>query len=118
MKKIIPFDLEKALAGAQVVTRGGKNTPSIPLERDDWHWFKNSDDECCVHTSYNSHTIEGYIYTGKTKTTQDLMLEVDTTTVEGWINIYQCDLHPTKEKAVSYAGNCIGQVFIQLEGDK
>lgn len=117
MKKLIPFDLEKALAGAQVCYTNGKG-----LEREDWHYFKNSVSKYPLRTHHFSYSTEGkYIVDGDKELRVGLMLEVDV--VEGWANIYKNgpniylgSIYISKEEAIkSGTLNCIGQTIIKLE---
>ena len=132
MKKQIPFELERALAGAQVVTRGGKR-----LERDDWHWFKNSKSFWCIRTDNDIYTKNGNFSASGVENDLDLMLEVDVEKVERWVNVYPSenqianlcnggislktgqDIFRTKEFAKAFAiSDCIGQAFISIEVEK
>jgi hypothetical protein len=87
----IPFNLDKALAGAKVVTRGGFHVT-------DWHYFKGGGGQNIVYKGQNivykgiegslEHTYEDGIWGLKGATnSKDLMLEVDDECV--YINVYK-----------------------------
>lgn len=123
MKKQIPFDLDKALAGAQVQYRNGEN-----LTRDDWHWFKNSNAPFAIHTVYKTYAKNGRLNGIGADSFQDLMLEVEVEKVKGWVNVYpdynykfvyNYKTYKTEEEAFNDSGlYCTAQVFVNDEVKK
>ena len=75
---MIPFDLEKAKAGAKVVTREGKSVDLFIRQsdlREDYPLqgivYDNGDD------MFRSWTIDGQSFIGKTLSIDDLFIEVE-----------------------------------------
>ena len=70
---LIAFELERALAGAKVVTRNGDKLT-------DWHYFKNVKDTYPIHAAYNgiieTFTVDGQYQNGGLNS-MDLKLEVE-----------------------------------------
>lgn len=108
-KKLKPFDIEKAKAGAKVVTRDGRNVRIIC-------WDKLDDDDtypivALVKDKDGTEDTEIYTLDGACVVDQkyDLDLFMAPTTVEQWVNVYKDEngvyfyaFHNSEQKAHQY----------------
>lgn len=80
---LIPFDLEKALSGAKVVTRDGRLIT-------DWHYFKNTNETYPIYFVHKD-TIETCMIDGtfnhNSKSSLDLLLEIECKSF--YMNVYE-----------------------------
>lgn len=92
MKKLAPFDLEKALEGAEVVTRDGRPVTNLTLfevaEPGDYCLTGILDGKMDQWTRHGSY----YRYSPALNTQQDynadLFMPVQPLVAEGWVNVY------------------------------
>ena len=97
MKNLKPFDLEKALAGAKVVSRDGIEVTEIKLFESIKHDFKVV---AISGGDVATYTIDGVYSCTKGESKYDLFLAPELKT--GWVNIYpngESYWHETKEGA-------------------
>lgn len=91
-KKLKPFDLEKAKAGAKVVTRDGRPVRIICWDRVDDTYPIVALVKCTENGKTEEriliYTNEGRYWDGVDKNINDLFMAP--TVVERWMNVYKC----------------------------
>ena len=114
--KCKPFDLERALAGDEVVTREGLAVTEI-------HYFKHVNSVYEVYVAVGglvyACTKEG-LYTFPVEDRFDLFMAPKTKKCEAWANVYNWGIsgvnYNTKSKAIDNAGKgCIKTIKIETE---
>ena len=87
-KNLKPFDLEKAKAGAKVVTRDGRNVRIICWDREESTYpiVALVMDKDGTEEDTETYTLDGACVEGE-KNSIDLLMAP--TTVERWVNVYK-----------------------------